>query len=192
MKVIGINGSARKGGNTSIIIKAVFKELEKEGIETELVQLGGLPIRGCMACMKCYEKKNGKCIISNDVFNDILEKMVTADGIILGSPIYCADVSAEVKALLDRASLVSHANGGALLKHKVVSSVAAVRRSGALHAIDTMNHFFHLTEGYLVGASYWNMVHGLQPGDVEHDEEGMENMRVLGENMAWLLHQINK
>jgi len=191
MKVVGINGSPRREGNTSIIIKAVFKELEKNGIETELIQLGGLPVRGCMACMKCFEKKNGKCVIPNDGMNDIIEKMVKVDGIILGSPVYCAYVTPEMKALLDRGSLISHANGGAMLKHKVVGAVTAVRRSGGLHAFDTMNHFLHITESFLVGASYWNMVHGLEPGDVEHDEEGMRNMQVLGENMAWLLKKIN-
>ncbi len=191
MKVVGINGSPRKEGNTSIIIKAVFKELEKHGIETELIQLGGLPVRGCMACMRCYENKNGKCVIQNDGINDIIKKMVDADGIILGSPVYCSDVTPEMKALLDRGALISHANGGALLKHKVTGAVAAVRRSGGLHAFDTMNHFLHITESILVGASYWNMVHGLEPGDVIRDEEGMKNMQVLGENMAWLLNKLN-
>jgi len=190
MKVVGINGSPRREGNTSIIIKAVFKELEKHGIETELIQLGGLPVRGCMACMKCFEMKNGKCVIQNDVFNDIIDKMVKADGVLLGSPVYSADVTPEMKALLDRGALVSHANGGGLLKHKVAGAVTAVRRSGALHAFDTMNHFLHITESYMVGASYWNMVHGLEPGDVQQDEEGMRNMQVLGENMVWLLERI--
>ncbi|WP_319402942.1 flavodoxin family protein [uncultured Anaeromusa sp.] len=191
MKVVGINGSPRKEGNTSIIIKEVFKELEKNGIETELIQLGGLPVRACMACMKCFEMKNGKCVIQNDVFNDVIDKMRKADGVLLGSPVYSADVTPEMKALLDRGALVSHANGGALLNHKVAGSVTAVRRSGALHAFDTMNHFLHITESFLVGASYWNMVHGLEPGDVLHDEEGMKNMQVLGQNMAWLLKRLN-
>jgi len=191
MKVVGINGSPRKEGNTSIIIKAVFTELEKHGIETELIQLGGLPVRGCMACMKCLEKKDGKCVITNDVINDIIDKMVDADGIILGSPVYCADVTSEMKALIDRCSFVSYANGKGMLKHKVAGAITAVRRGGGLQAFDTMNHFLHLTECYLVGASYWNMVYGLQPGDVERDEEGMRNMQVLGENMAWLLKRIN-
>ena len=191
MKVVGINGSSRRAGNTSIILKTVFKELEKQGIETELIQLGGQSIRGCMACMKCFEMQNGKCVIQNDCFNDIVAKMIQADGVILGSPVYCADVTPEMKALLDRGALVSHANGGALLKHKVTGAVTAVRRSGGLHAFDTMNHFLHITESFMVGASYWNMVHGLEPGDVENDAEGMKNMQVLGENMAWLLKRIS-
>jgi multimeric flavodoxin WrbA len=109
----------------------------------------------------------------------------------LGSPVYCADVTPEMKALLDRAAFVSYANGKGMLKHKVAGAVTAVRRGGGLHAFDTMNHFLHLTETFLVGASYWNMVYGLEPGDVERDEEGMKNMKVFGENMSWLLKRIN-
>nr|WP_314464426.1 flavodoxin family protein [uncultured Clostridium sp.] len=190
MKVVGINGSRRREGNTSIIIKAVFKELEKYGIETELIQLGGLPIRSCTACMKCSEKQDGKCVIDNDGFNEIINRAAKADGIILGSPVYGADVTIEMKAFVERGSFVSHANGG-MLKHKVAGAVTAVRRAGGLHAIDTMNHFLHVTECFTVGASYWNMVYGFAPGDVERDEEGMKNMQVLGENMAWLLKRIN-
>jgi multimeric flavodoxin WrbA len=190
MKVIGINGSPRKDGNTSIIIKTVFQELEKHGIETELVQLGGRPIRGCLACYGCMENKDKKCVITNDGINEIIEKMVEADGIILGSPVYFADVTAEMKAFIDRVGFVSIANGG-IFKRKASGAVMAVRRGGATHAFDTMNHFLHYLQTFLVGASYWNMVYGLQPGDVEQDEEGMNNMRVLGENMAWLLKKIN-
>lgn len=190
MKVIGINGSPRKEGNTSIIIKAVFQELEKSGIETELVQLGGLPIRACMGCRSCSRTKDNECIIKDDGLNDIIKKMMQADGIILGSPVYFTDVSTEMKAFIDRVGFVAIANGD-MMKHKVAGSVVAVRRGGATHAFDTMNHFLHYLQTFQVGASYWNMVYGLQPGDVLQDEEGMRNMRVLGENMAWLLKKIN-
>ena len=190
MKVIGINGSQHPNGNTSIIIKEVFKELEKNEIETELVQLGGSAIRGCLACGMCFKNKDGLCVMHADLINDVLQKAVQADGIILGSPVYFADVTPEMKAFIERAGMVSSANGN-LLKHKVASSVAAVRRGGAMHAFDTMNHFLHYTQTYLVGASYWNMVYGKDIGDVEQDDEGMANMRVVGENMAWLLKKIN-
>lgn len=190
MKVFGINGSPRRHGNTSIIIEEVFKELEKNGIETELIQLGGLPIRGCMSCMKCFENRNGKCVIEKDGFNDILDKMAKADGILLGSPVYAADVTSEMKAFIDRASLVIKANGQTMLKHKAAGAVTAVRRGGAIHAFDTMNHFLHYAQTFLVGATYWNMVYGKEIGDVKGDEEGMKNMKVLGENMAWLLNRI--
>jgi multimeric flavodoxin WrbA len=189
MKVIGINGSPRKDGNTSILLKAVFAELEKSGIETELVQLGGLPVRGCMACGSCVKSQDNQCIIKNDGLNEIIAKMIEADGIILGSPVYFTDVTTEMKALIDRVGFVGIANGG-ILKHKVAGTVVAVRRGGATHAFDTMNHFLHYMQMVLVGASYWNMVYGLEPGDVERDEEGMKNMQVLGENMAWLLNKL--
>lgn len=190
MKVIGINGSPRPNGNTSIIIREVFRVLEKKGIETELVQLGGSAIRGCTACGACFKTKNGRCSMQGDVINEILEKAARADGIILGSPVYFADVTPEMKAFIERAGMVASANAD-LLKHKVGASVAAVRRAGALQAFDTMNHFLHSTQMVLVGASYWNMAYGKEIGEVEKDDEGMENMRVLGENMAWLLQKIH-
>lgn len=189
MKVLGINGSPRKNGNTSILINAVFDELKSHGIETELVQLRG-PIRGCTACGVCGGKKNKRCIMENDGINEIIEKMEAADGIIIGSPVYFADVTAEMKAFIDRVGMVSASNGG-LMKHKVAGAVMAVRRGGATHAFDTMNHFLHHLQTYMVGASYWNMAYGMNPGDVAHDEEGMNNMKVLGENMAWILEKIN-
>lgn len=191
MKVIGINGSPRKEGNTVIMMREVFKILEQNGIEIELIQLGGTGIRPCIACFKCCELKNGKCVIKNDVFHDIIGKMQNADGIILGSPVYTSDITSEMAALIDRAALVSYGNGGAMLKHTVGASVTAVRRAGGLHAFDTMNHFFHITEAIQVGASYWNMGYGLESGDVLNDKEGMANMRSLGENMAWLLKRIH-
>jgi len=177
--------------NTAIVIKTVFAELERKGIETELIQFAGGPIRGCTGCGACFKTKDNKCSIKDDAFNEYMQKMIEADGIILGSPVYFSDVTAEMKALIDRAGMVSNANGG-LLKHKVGAAVMAVRRGGATHAFDTMNHFLHYMQMFLVGASYWNMVYGRQVGEVQSDEEGLRNMQVLGENMAWLLEKINK
>lgn len=190
MKVVAINGSPRKNGNTTIIIRKVFEELEKEGIETELIHLGGNPVRGCMACGACGRNKDKQCIIKDDMINECIEKMSKADGIILGSPVYFTDVTTEMKALIDRAGMVSKANND-LLKHKAGGAVVAVRRGGATHAFDTMNHFLHYMQMYLVGASYWNMAYGREIGKVEEDEEGIQNMKVLGENMAWILKKIN-
>lgn len=190
MKVIGINGSQRPNGNTSIIIRKIFAELEKEGVETELVQLGGSAIRGCTGCGVCYNTKNGLCAMQGDVINGIIQKAAQADGIILGSPVYYADITPEMKAFIERAGTVSAANDN-LFKHKPGAAVMPVRRGGAIHAFDTMNHFLHYMQMYLVGGSYWNMVYGKEIGEVEKDEEGMENMRVIGENMAWLLKKIN-
>jgi multimeric flavodoxin WrbA len=190
MKVVGFNGSPRKDGNTAVLIKEVFGTLEKEGIETEFVQLGGKKIRGCTACCKCYENKDGKCVIDNDVLNDCLEKMIAADGIIIGSPTYFADVTTETKALIDRAGFVIRANDH-LLRRKVGAAVVAVRRAGAIHAFDTINHFFGISQMTIPGSSYWNIAIGRKPGAVSEDDEGLETMRVLGENMAWLLKKIN-
>jgi multimeric flavodoxin WrbA len=190
MKVVAINGSPRKNGNTTIIIRKVFEELEKEGIETELIHLGGNPVRGCRACGACGRNKDKQCIIKDDMINECIEKMSKADGIILGSPVYFTDVTTEMKALIDRSGMVSKANDD-LLKHKVGGAVVAVRRGGATHAFDTMNHFLHYMQMYLVGASYWNMAYGREIGKVEGDEEGIQNMKVLGENMAWILKKIN-
>lgn len=191
MKVVGINGSARKDGNTALLIKTVFAELEKEGIETELVQLAGKKIRGCMACYKCVQNQDKACSIKNDSLNKSLEKMIAADGIILGSPTYFSDMSAEMKALIDRAGLVSMVNGG-LFKRKVGAAVAVARRAGAVHTFDSINHFFFISQMIVPGASYWNVGFGREIGEVEEDAEGLRTMRVLGQNMAWLLHKIRE
>lgn len=189
MKVVAFNGSPRKGGNTEILIQAVFKELEQAGVECELVQVGGKPVRGCVACSQCFVLRDGRCVQKNDIVNDCIDKMVKADGIILGSPTYFTDVTSEMKALIDRAGFVSIANGG-LLRRKVGAAVVAVRRGGELQAFDTMNHLFLIAEMVVVGSCYWNMGVGLNPGDVRTDEEGMETMRVLGQNMAWALGRL--
>jgi len=188
-KVVAFNGSARKGGNTAILLGYVLKELEKEGIETELIELSGAKIHGCLACRKCSAKKNRRCSQTGDMGNVYIEKMDEADGILLGSPTYVADVTAEIKALMDRACLVSKANGG-IFRRKVGAAVVAVRRAGAIHAFDALNHFFLINEMIVPGSSYWNIGIGLEPGDVERDEEGIRTMKTLGQNMAWLLKKI--
>ncbi|MFA5864655.1 MAG: flavodoxin family protein [Phycisphaerae bacterium] len=189
MKVIAFNGSARKNGNTAILVKTIFAELEKEGIDTEMVQLAGKKIRGCRACYKCAAKKDGRCAVKNDIVNSCIKKMAEADGIILASPTYFSDVTAEMKALIDRTGFVAKMNGS-LFKRKVGAAVVAVRRGGAIHAFDTMNHFFLIEEMIVVGSSYWNMGIGRDKGEVEKDEEGMQTMRVLGANMAWAMKKI--
>jgi len=190
MKVIGINGSPRKDGNTAILIQTVFDELTKQGIETELIQLSEKNIKGCKACWACHKNKNKQCVITDDFFNELFAKMVAADGIILGSPVYSAGVTSQMKALIDRASIVLAGNRG-LFKHKVGASVVAARRGGAISAFDTLNNFLYSKEMLLVGSSYWNMVYGNAIGEVEQDQEGIENMRNLGQNMAWILKKIH-
>lgn len=190
MKVVAFNGSPREDGNTSILLKRVLDELEKEGVETELVQLGGRKISGCIACFTCAENQDQRCSVTDDVTNGCIEKMLAADGMILGSPTYFTDVTAEMKALIDRAGLVAKVNGG-LFKRKVGAAVVAVRRGGALHAFDTINHFFLIGEMIVPGSSYWNLGIGLDKGDVENDAEGIQTMQTLGKNMAWLLKRLD-
>jgi multimeric flavodoxin WrbA len=189
IKVVAFNGSARKGGNTSILLQYVLKELEKEGIETELIEMSGAKIHGCLACKKCSPKKDNRCSQRDDMGNLYIEKMEQADGILLGSPTYVTDVSPEIKALMDRACMVSKNNVN-FLRRKVGAAVVAVRRAGAIHAFDTLNHFFFISEMIVPGSSYWNIGIGREIGDVEKDQEGIQTMQTLGKNMAWLLKKI--
>jgi len=185
MKVLAINGSPRNGGNTETLLNKVLEPLSNAGWETELVQIGGRAVRGCMACGKCFEMKNMECVITNDPVNEVIAKMAEADAIILGSPTYFTDVTAEMKGLIDRAGYVSIANGKCF-KGKIGSCVVAVRRGGALHAFDTMNHFLHYSQMILPGSTYWNLGIGRMPGDVENDDEGLRNMENLGKMIDWL------
>nr|MBD3621014.1 flavodoxin family protein [Sunxiuqinia sp.] len=189
MKVLAINASPRKNGNTKLLIERVFQPLQAAGIETELYQLGGKQVHGCTACGKCREIKNGRCHIKNDAINECIEKMLEADGILLGSPVYFADVNTEMKALIDVAGYVTRGNGH-LLKKKVGAGVLAVRRGGQLHAFTTLNNFFLISQMIIPGSSYWNFAIGGPQGAVLQDEEGLEIMDTLGENMAWLLKKL--
>jgi multimeric flavodoxin WrbA len=191
VKVIAFNGSARKDGNTSILIKRVLQVLEAEGIETELIQLAGEPIRGCNACRTCYTTRNKRCAIEDDNVNVYIQKMLEADGLILGSPVYFSMMTPELKALIDRAGYVARANSD-MFKRKVGAAVVAVRRAGAIPTFDAINHFFLISQMIVPGSSYWNIGVGRHKGDVEGDEEGMETMETLGKNMAWLLKKLNK
>jgi multimeric flavodoxin WrbA len=190
MKVIAFNGSARKDGNTAILVNTVFKELKKAKIETEMVQLAGKKISGCIACGKCFENKDKRCVVSNDILNGCIEKMLEAEGIILASPTYFADISTNMKALIERSGFVARANND-MFRRKVGASVVAVRRGGAIHAFDSMNHFFFISQMIVPGSSYWNVGIGLGPGEVKGDEEGLATMKTLGTNMAWLMKKIN-
>jgi len=190
MKVVAFNGSARKDGNTAILVRQVFSELEKEGIETEMVQFAGQSIRGCTACGQCFKNKDKRCVVKNDIANDCIAKMVAADGILLASPTYFADLTTEMKALIDRAGYVARANDD-MFKRKVGAAVVAVRRAGSVHTFDSINHFFLISQMIVPGSIYWNMGIGRAKGDVEQDEEGLQTMETLAQNMAWLLKKIN-
>jgi len=185
MRVLAVNGSPRKGGNTEILLKAVLQELTEAGWDTELVQVGGTAIRGCVACGKCFEKRNNQCAVKNDNFNSIYAKMDEADAIVLGSPTYFAAVSADLKALIERAGYVAISNGNKFAG-KIGAAVVAVRRGGATHAYDTINHMYQMSRMIIPCSTYWNMGIGLKQGDVEEDAEGMANMRHLGKSIGWL------
>jgi multimeric flavodoxin WrbA len=188
MKVIAFNGSPRPDGNTSLLIKHVFAPLQAAGIETELVQVGGQLLAGCKACYHCFQTKDSRCVQTGDIVNDCVEKMLAADGIILASPTYFADITPEMKALIDRAGFVTRSTGA--LRRKLGAAVIAVRRAGEIHAFDTINHFFLISEMIVPGSVYWNLGIGREKGEVEQDEEGVRTMTVLGENLAWLLGKI--
>lgn len=188
MNVIAINGSPKAEGNTYHTLKIVTDELEKEGISTEIIHVGNKNIQGCIACGWCYENKNEKCVI-NDEVNEIIQKLKAADGIIIGSPVYYASIAGTMKSFLDRTFYVAGANGG-LFRHKVGASVTIARRSGEVAAFDHLNHYFTLTEMFVASSNYWNVIHGRNPGEVLQDEEGMQTMRVLGKNMAFLIKSI--
>lgn len=186
MKVVAFNGSPRKGGNTEALLKRVCARLEKHGIETEVIKIGGELLSGCTACGACFKTKNMSCVIYNDPLNEWITKMVEADGILLGSPTYFADMTPEMKTLIDRAGYVTLANGSAL-KGKVGAAVSSVRRAGSINAINSMSNFFTISQMIIPGSSYWNMGYGAARGESEHDVEGMQTMDNLGENMAWIM-----
>lgn len=190
MKVIAINGSARKDGNTAIMLNTVLEVFQKKGIVTELYSLAGKKISGCKACYKCFESKDQRCAVKDDAVNECIEKMEDADVIILGSPTYFADITTEMKALIDRAGLVSRANGD-IFRRKIGAAVVTARRGGCIHAFDSMNHFFLISQMIIPGSNYWNMGFGLDKGDVLKDEEGLKTMTLLGENIAWVLKKLH-
>jgi multimeric flavodoxin WrbA len=186
MKVVGFNGSPRKDGNTTELMGFIFREIEKEGIETELVQLSAKTIHGCIACYKCFENKDQRCSVKKDAANEYIEKMTTAQGIVFGSPSYFQAVTAEMKALIDRAGFVGLANGR-MYKNKVGASVSCFRRTGGLHTIETMNHFFFSNEIIIAGRA---MSVARDKGDVEKDEEGIQSAQTLGQKIAWLVKKL--
>ncbi len=189
MKVIAFNGSARKDGNTAILLNNVLDEIRKEGIETELYQLAGKKIQGCIACYKCMKNKDNRCAVDNDIVNECIAKMIEADGILIGSPTYFADVTAATRALIERTGFVARANDY-LFKRKVGAGVIAVRRGGAIHAFNSINLFLFYNQIINPGASYWAFAIGRDPGEVLGDAEGMQTMKSLGQNLAWLLKKV--
>ncbi|GHT53973.1 FMN reductase [Bacteroidia bacterium] len=186
MKVIALNGSPHKSGNTAYALGVVGKALQAEGIEFEIVEIGGNRIHGCIACGKCGEREDGKCAITNDIVNEVLPKMKAADGIIIGSPVYYSGIAGTMKCFLDRTFYVASANGG-WFRHKVGASVVAVRRTGGSMTFNALNHYLTVSEMLVPTANYWNVIHGRAPGEAAQDAEGNQIMQLLGKNMAWML-----
>lgn len=189
MKVVGFNGSPRKNGNTADALRLVFLELEKAGIETEMIHVGAEKLRGCMACHACVKSQDECCVFKDDPVNEWIQKMKEADGILFGSPVYFSGVAGTMKNFLDRAFFVSSVNGG-LFRHKVGASVAAVRRSGGIPTVDALNKFISYSEMIVPGSNYWTVAHGMMPGEIDQDAEGKQILEVLGKNMAWMLRLI--
>jgi multimeric flavodoxin WrbA len=189
MNVVAINGSPREGGNTSKMLQFALAAIAKEGIDTELVELAGQPLRGCTACGWCFKNPEKRCVIDDDRLNELFAKIDAADGVLLGSPTYFADVTAEMKALIDRVGYVAIANDRCLAR-KVGAAVAVARRAGAVNVFDSINHLFLIHEMIVPGSVYWNLGLARQIGEVDDDEEAIRTMTRLGENMAWLLKKI--
>ena len=189
MKVVAINGSPRKDGNTFFLLTHVLELLKGKGIETELIQIGGQKVQGCLACYQCFKKKNSHCSNDTDCINNCIDAMLSADGILLGSPTYFSNVSTAIKALIDRAGMTAKANAD-IFRRKVGAGVTAVRRAGACHVFSSLNYFFGISQMVIPGSSYWNLGLGNDKGDVLKDEEGLQTMSNLAENMAWVLSKL--
>jgi multimeric flavodoxin WrbA len=189
MKIVAFNGSARKDGNTTILVREIFQKLAQQGFETELVQLSGMKIKACLACYQCFENKNQHCTIEDDELNACIDKMLAAEGIILASPTYIADVTSVMKALIERAGMVSRANNN-MFRRKVTAAVSVASWAGAIHTFDSLNHFFLIGEMIVVGSSNWNLGFGREKGQVLQDLKALETMQTLGRNMAWLLKKV--
>jgi multimeric flavodoxin WrbA len=186
MKVVAINGSPHKEGNTFQALSMVGKQLTDNGIDFEVVHIGNKAIHGCTGCGQCFKNKDEKCSMKDDGVNDAIQKMKEADGILLGSPVYYAGIAGTMKCFLDRAFYVAGSNGG-LFRNKVAASVVAVRRTGGSITFDSLNHYLLYSEMMIASANYWNIIHGRTPGEVLQDAEGVQIMEVLGNNMVWQL-----
>lgn len=186
MKVVAVSGSARRGGNTAALIEVALEPLRAEGHDCSLIETAGREIRGCTACGRCREVRDAQCHGRQDFGNEIISEIYSADAVIFASPTYFADVSSEMKAIIDRAGYVARSQPE-VLSRKPGAALVAVRRGGAIHALDTMNHFFLISDMILIGSSYWNIGIGGGKGEVTDDAEGIATARRLGENLAWFL-----
>lgn len=189
MKAIMVNGSPRSMGNTFAMLNTVADELKAAGFEVGFSQVGGKAIRGCAACRKCGENRDMKCVIKDEL-SPVIEQVLSADIIVLGSPTYFADITSELKALIDRAGVVARANGH-VLSRKIGAAVVAGRRGGKIHAFNSINHFFLISGMLVPGSTYWNVSCSGAIGDYEKDQEGVSTVKTLGENIVWLANKIS-
>lgn len=186
MKVIAINGSPKKEGNTYHALKMIGETITEAGIDFEIIHVGNKMIHGCLACYKCAEKRDEKCSIITDDLNKYIPTIKQADGIILGSPVYYSGIAGTMKSFLDRLFFVCGANGG-LLRQKVGAAMVAVRRTGGSSTLDSLNHYLSISDMIIASSIYWNVIHGRNPGEVIHDGEGVQTMHLLGKNISWIL-----
>ncbi|MDR2884120.1 MAG: flavodoxin family protein [Deferribacteraceae bacterium] len=186
MKVVAFNGSPNKEGNTAASLEIVAEELKKAGIEVEVIHIGNKAVRGCLACGTCGKKQNEQCAIATDDVNQWIQKAKEADGILFGAPVHFAGIAGTMKSFMDRLFYVCMSNNG-LLRHKVGAAVVAVRRSGGVTSLDTLNHFLMFAEMIIPTSNYWNVIHGTSPKEATQDAEGVQIMQVLGKNMAWMM-----
>lgn len=191
MKVVTINGSPKRSGNTAFALDTVSGVLRGAGIETSRIEMGTAAIHGCIACGRCAREQDRRCVFDDDLVNRHMDELLEADGIIVGSPVYYAGINGTLKCFLDRVFFVA-GQGGGLFRHKVGAAVVAVRRGGEVAAFDQLIKYFTISEMYVPSGTYWNMVFGAQPGEAAGDPEGVQNMQRLGENMAWLMHAMEK
>lgn len=186
MKVLLINGSPRCNGNTRIALEEVANTLHQEGIETEIVWIGNKPVSGCMACYKCVE--TGVCVFNSGIYAELREKLPEADGIVIGTPVYFAGAAGSLCSLLDRLFFSCKS----LLTYKVGASVAVARRAGADCAIDRIDKYFTISNMPVAPSQYWNLAYGREQGEVRQDGEGLQTMRTLGRNIAWMLRSLRR
>jgi multimeric flavodoxin WrbA len=187
MKVLLVNGSARDEGNTFLALSEASKTLEQQGIETELVQIGTKAVRGCIACGQCHRRRLGRCVFDDDICNRIVDKMADADALIVGSPVYYGQPNGAVLAMMQRMCYAA----GDKLQNKPAAAVCVCRRGGATAAFQTLNMPFQMLNMPLVTSQYWNIVYGAAQGQAALDAEGMQTMRTMASNMAWLLKKIH-
>ncbi len=186
LKVVAVNGSPRKEGNSFHALTGVGRQLQEHNIDFEILHIGNQMVRGCLACGICAKNRDEKCSITNDPVNESIQQLKAADGIILASPVYYAGIAGTMKCFLDRVFYVAGSNGG-LFRQKVAAAVVAVRRTGGSSTFDSLNHYLTYSEMILATSNYWNITHGRTPGEVLQDAEGVQIMDLLGKNMAWLL-----